>query len=86
MNSMILCGLYYVVWMHLLPRWRGYQIRAEIVTEQDGKVSAHRLVKVPDYDVERWDASHDESGRLRHRAVESRQPEQQTKQDEEQTV
>lgn len=68
---MIFCGLYYIAWMYLLPKWRGYRIRAEIVTEENGKVAAHRLVKVPEYDVANWDATHDESGQLRQRVVES---------------
>ncbi|KAJ3492939.1 hypothetical protein NLG97_g5046 [Lecanicillium saksenae] len=62
---MILCGLYYVVWMFVLPKWLGYRIRAEIVTAEDEATSTHRLVKVPLDEVERWDAEHTESGELR---------------------
>ena len=62
-NSMILCGVYYAAWMYLIPRWRGYRIRAEVVEAKDAAVS-HRLVKVPVAEVEHWDASHDDEGRV----------------------
>ncbi|OAA72949.1 high affinity methionine permease [Akanthomyces lecanii RCEF 1005] len=64
---MVLCGLYYVAWMYVLPKWLGYRIRAEIVTTEDEKTSTHRLVKVPLADVSQWDADHTESGELRLR-------------------
>ncbi|KAJ6787466.1 hypothetical protein PWT90_10708 [Aphanocladium album] len=62
---MILCGLYYVAWMYVLPKWLGYRIRAEIVTAEDESTSTHRLVKVPIAEVALWDAEHTEAGKLR---------------------
>ncbi len=64
---MILCGLYYVVWMYVLPKWLGYRLRAEVVTAEDESTSTHRLVKVPLADVPQWDTEHTESGELRLR-------------------
>jgi amino acid transporter len=56
--------LYYWVWVKLLPRLRGYQIRAEtMVSQGDGSV-VHRLKKVPDAEVEAWDKEHDDAGNL----------------------
>ncbi|KAG6321604.1 hypothetical protein E4U44_004816 [Claviceps purpurea] len=64
---LLLCGLYYVAWMHVIPRWRKYRIRAEVVKAQDDSVVSHKLIKVPLADVDRWDAEHDEAGQLRAR-------------------
>lgn len=66
---MIVCGLYYVAWMYVIPKWRGYRIRAEVTKAEDDSVISHRLVKVPLVEVEQWDAEHDESGQLRLRHV-----------------
>lgn len=56
------CGVYWWVWIHFLPGIRGYKIRQELVS--DGDVSVHVLVKVPDGEVERWDATHDVLGNV----------------------
>ncbi|KAF9880069.1 high affinity methionine permease [Colletotrichum karsti] len=66
---MILCGLYYVFWMHLLPRWMGYEIRTEIVEVDSDGANTHRLVKIPKAELPQWDATHDEAGNLRRRNV-----------------
>lgn len=63
----LLCGLYYVFWMFLLPKWGGYKIRPEILDVEDHGANTHRLVKVPLDEVEKWDEEHDEAGRLRRR-------------------
>lgn len=65
----ILCGLYYVTWMYLIPNWRGYRIRSEIVEVDHNGANTNRLVKVPLPEVDRWDAEHDEAGQLRQRRV-----------------
>lgn len=65
---MIICGLYYVVWMYVLPQWLGYRIRAEVVSPEDERTVTHRLVKVPTAKVAEWDAEHTESGELRREA------------------
>jgi len=56
------CGIYYYVWIHLLPKLRHYQIRQEVV-ELDGGVVTHTLVRIPDGEVIAWDAEHDITGR-----------------------
>ncbi|TEA10101.1 High-affinity methionine permease [Colletotrichum sidae] len=66
---MIVCGLYYVFWMYLLPKWMGYEIRTEIVEVGNDGANTHRLVKVPKAEVVQWDAEHDEAGNLRRRNV-----------------
>ncbi|OTA96558.1 hypothetical protein M434DRAFT_19599 [Hypoxylon sp. CO27-5] len=63
----ILCALYYVVWMYLLPRWGGYKVRPEILTVDEHGAVTHRLVKVPLSEIEKWDEEHDEAGHLRRR-------------------
>lgn len=62
MSSILLCGVYYVFWIYLIPKWKGYAIRQQrIVYQEDGAVT-HKLVKVPDSELERWDAEHDANG------------------------
>ncbi|KAH6974456.1 amino acid permease-domain-containing protein [Ilyonectria sp. MPI-CAGE-AT-0026] len=63
----IVCGLYYVFWMYLLPKWRGYEVRTETVSVDDNGANTHRIVKVPKSEVARWDEEHDEAGNLRYR-------------------
>ncbi|KAF6817720.1 high affinity methionine permease [Colletotrichum plurivorum] len=67
--SMIICGLYYVFWMYLLPKWMNYEIRPEIVDIDANGANTHRLVKVPKAEVAKWDEEHDEAGNLRRRNV-----------------
>lgn len=67
--SIALCGLYYYTWMTLIPKWRGYRIRTEILEVDDNGANTHRLVKVPLGDVPTWDSEHDEAGNLRRRHV-----------------
>ncbi|KAK1993061.1 high-affinity methionine permease [Colletotrichum falcatum] len=63
----VLRVLYYVAWMHVLPRWLGYEIRSEIVNVDANGANTHRLVRVPKAEVARWDDEHDEAGNLRRR-------------------
>ncbi|KAF7557040.1 hypothetical protein G7046_g6128 [Stylonectria norvegica] len=66
---LVLCAVYYILWMHLLPKWKGYEIRTE-VTEVDGNgANTHRLVKIPKEEILRWDDEHDEGGPKRIRRV-----------------
>ncbi len=64
---MIICGLYYVAWMYVIPKWRGYRIRTEVLEVDDNGANTHRIVKVPLQEIPDWDADHDESGNLRQR-------------------
>ncbi|KAM0346274.1 hypothetical protein ACHAPU_005701 [Fusarium lateritium] len=68
---MVLCGVYYVLWIYFIPKWRGYAIRPEVVEVDDNGANSHRLVKVPVREVEKWDSDHDEAGNLRQRHVAS---------------
>ncbi|KAJ9421169.1 amino acid permease-domain-containing protein [Fusarium oxysporum] len=65
----LVCALYYVVWMFLLPKWKGYAIRTEITNVDDNGANTHRLVRVPYADLPRWDEEHDEAGNLRQRST-----------------
>lgn len=67
MSSIAVCGLYYYAWMKLIPQWRGYRIRTEILEVDENGANTNRLVKVPLADVAAWDAVHDEAGNLRRR-------------------
>lgn len=55
-------GIYYFVWIQVLPKIGKYQIRTEtLVSDKDGSVT-HRLKKVPNAEVEEWDRTHDGAG------------------------
>ncbi|KAK4110176.1 hypothetical protein N656DRAFT_714456 [Canariomyces notabilis] len=56
------CAVYYYLYIHVIPRLRGYRFRQGIATFEDGAQS-HKLVKVPVAEVEQWDATHDAVGR-----------------------
>lgn len=62
-RSLVTCGIYYYVWVFLLPKWKGYQLRQEVVGLDDG-AQTHRITKVPNDQVDEWDAAHDATGRL----------------------
>ncbi|RYP33027.1 hypothetical protein DL767_004938 [Monosporascus sp. MG133] len=63
----VLCAVYYVFWMYLLPKWRGYRIRTEVLAVDDNGANTHRLVRVPLSELAAWDRDHDDAGRLRRR-------------------
>lgn len=69
--SIILCGIYYYLWIHGIPRWRGYRIRQETVSLADGGSLTHRLVQVPIQQLDDWDRTHDPLGRDLDHGVES---------------
>ncbi|KAK8040249.1 High-affinity methionine permease [Apiospora marii] len=51
------CGAYYGIWVHGIPRWRGYELRQQFVDFGDG-AQAYQVVKVPVAEVAEWDATH----------------------------
>lgn len=57
-----MCGLYYWLWVDVVPRWKGYRIRQEVMLLENG-AQANKLVKVPVEELDRWDRKHDASGR-----------------------
>ncbi|KAM0251463.1 hypothetical protein ACHAQJ_008171 [Trichoderma viride] len=63
------CVVYFWLWIHGIPLLRGYKIREEVVTLDDGAKS-HKLIKVPNSEVEEWDKKHDHAGRIITEAVE----------------
>ncbi|KAL7619803.1 hypothetical protein AAE478_010348 [Parahypoxylon ruwenzoriense] len=65
----IVCAIYYVFWMYLLPKWKRYKIRLEILHVEDQGATTHRLVKVPLNELAKWDEEHDEAGHIRRRHV-----------------
>lgn len=62
-------------WIDVIPKWKGYQYRQTIAKFDDGSVS-HKLVKVANVDLPRWDEDHDAAGNLRRRAPKEPEPEQ----------
>ncbi|KAL2001240.1 hypothetical protein VTN02DRAFT_2065 [Thermoascus thermophilus] len=64
---LVICTLYYAVWIYLLPKLFGYQIRQEVMELEDG-ATAHRLRKVPNDQISLWDREHDVAGRVRYRS------------------
>lgn len=58
---LIACGVYYVLWVYALPRWRGYRIRHERLVLEGGEVT-HKLIKVPVERLDAWDREHDAQG------------------------
>lgn len=64
------CAVYYFVWIKVLPRYGGYQFRQTIM-HMDGGATAHKLVKVPNEQLDSWDATHDVAGRVRQRVTRS---------------
>ncbi|KAJ5091050.1 hypothetical protein NUU61_005920 [Penicillium alfredii] len=40
------CGVYYYVWIKVLPQLRGYKFPQTVLPLDDGAM-AHRLVKIP---------------------------------------
>ncbi|KAE8147397.1 amino acid permease-domain-containing protein [Aspergillus avenaceus] len=60
------CGIYYFFWIKLIPGYKKYEFRQNVLEFDDGSI-AHSLVKVPYADLARWDEEHDAIGRVRHR-------------------
>ncbi|KAF7530867.1 hypothetical protein G7054_g9430 [Neopestalotiopsis clavispora] len=56
------CFAYYVLWVKLIPKWRGYELRQEVLQLESG-AQGHQLIKVPIDQVAEWDATHDAVGR-----------------------
>lgn len=62
LGIILICYLYYVLWMYVLPKAGKYQIRRRVLFNDDGSVG-NQLIKVPNDEVEAWDIKHDPSGR-----------------------
>lgn len=57
----VLCCLYWLLWIEILPRVGKYRMRYELVHLGNG-AETHRLTKVPESELTEWDATHDASG------------------------
>ncbi|CZR58395.1 related to methionine transport protein, high affinity [Phialocephala subalpina] len=44
---LVICGIYYAFWIYILPKFKGYRIRQELLVLDDENAKVHRLVKVP---------------------------------------
>ncbi|TID04997.1 High-affinity methionine permease [Colletotrichum higginsianum] len=60
---LLTCAIYFWFWAFLLPKWKGYRLRQELISLDDGAQS-NKLRKVPISEVDEWDATHDAAGRL----------------------
>lgn len=60
---LLICGLYYYIWIIWLPKLRGYKVRQEVLDLGDG-AQTHVLVKIPYDQISEWDAQHDAYGRI----------------------
>lgn len=61
-TSLILCGIYYWVWIFVLPKYRGYEIRQELLVLDNG-ATTHKLHNIPLAELADWDAKHDVTGK-----------------------
>ncbi|RDW84019.1 High affinity methionine permease [Aspergillus mulundensis] len=77
---LLACAVYYALWAHFIPKWRGYQLRQDLIILEDGAQS-NRLRKVPNDEIDNWDATHDAAGRFIDSETES-QSQSQTSVDE----
>jgi hypothetical protein len=59
---LLVCGVYYYLWLYALPKWGKYKVKQEVVVLEDGS-STNSLVKVALNDLEKWEQKHDEAGR-----------------------
>lgn len=60
--SLLGCGVYYWLWIYVVPKARGYRIRQQVLELADGAQN-HKLVNVPVADLAAWNATHDHVGR-----------------------
>ncbi|KAM7197559.1 high affinity methionine permease [Rhypophila sp. PSN 637] len=56
------CGIYYILWVYIIPRLKGYRLRQQVLFFEDGAQS-HQLLKVPVQELAEWDSRHDAVGR-----------------------
>jgi hypothetical protein len=62
--SLVLCVIYYVVWMYVLPHFGKYTVRQETIFLDNEGTNTHRLVRVPNHELTAWDAAHDATGKV----------------------
>ncbi|KAG6888832.1 hypothetical protein C0995_005707 [Termitomyces sp. Mi166 len=69
-DSLVISGLAYLLYIHILPKFGGYAIR-QLVEELDDGATTNKLVRVPDAELEKWDATHDQHGGVIERRIQS---------------
>jgi amino acid transporter len=62
LGVVLIMVVYYWAWTRWLPKLGHYKLRANVLEHEDGSVGT-RFVKVPEDEVEAWDAKHDPAGR-----------------------
>ncbi|PBP26362.1 High-affinity methionine permease [Diplocarpon rosae] len=60
---LLVCGVYYWVWIIVLPTHRRYAIRQELIVLDTGEAT-HSLIRVPLEKIAEWDSVHDVTGRV----------------------
>ena len=60
--SLLICAIYYALWVWILPYLGHYRIRHEKQVLEGGEIT-HKLIKVPLEELTSWDRSHDAQGR-----------------------
>ncbi|EME46989.1 hypothetical protein DOTSEDRAFT_94957, partial [Dothistroma septosporum NZE10] len=58
---LLVCGAYYVGYIVVLPKVKGYKLRQELIELGDG-AQTHVLRKIPREEVKEWDRVHDANG------------------------
>ncbi|WOO78733.1 High-affinity methionine permease [Vanrija pseudolonga] len=61
LGFIVIAFLYYVLWIKVLPKLGNYSIRKVVLDLDDGSV-AHKLARVPNAELQAWDAKHDPAG------------------------
>ncbi|WWC92975.1 uncharacterized protein L201_007939 [Kwoniella dendrophila CBS 6074] len=61
MGIVLTCGVYFIVYSKVLPKWGGYQLRQVVIRLEEGSVT-HKLIKIKNEDLDDWDFKHDPSG------------------------
>ncbi|RDW73477.1 hypothetical protein BP6252_07384 [Coleophoma cylindrospora] len=65
---LIVCGIYYYFWAKWIPKWKGYELRQELL-DLGGGAETHKISKVPVDELIAWDATHDAAGKLKGSAI-----------------
>ncbi|KAG5354131.1 hypothetical protein C0989_007492 [Termitomyces sp. Mn162] len=60
---LVMSGIAYLLRINVLPKLGGYAIRQSVEKLDDGAI-INKLVKVPNAEVENWDATHDKHGEV----------------------
>lgn len=61
---LLICGIYYYFWSQVIPKWKGYELRQELIV-LGGGAQKNKICRVPFNELAEWDANHDVTGRLK---------------------